>query len=132
MTLAELEIALQKSWSRETSSLPEHWSPENPAVGQCAISSLIVNDYLGGKIVWAEVTMPDRQTSSHYFNLIDGQEIDLTRSQFPAGSIIPAGVDKQKGFASTRDYMLSSDNTTRRYRMLKEKVKKYFSADTDQ
>lgn len=123
MTLSRLEAALQLSWSKETSYSPNIWTPSNPAFGQCAVTALITNDYLGGEIVWAEALQPDGQKISHYFNLIDGKEIDLTRSQFPADTQIPHGVKKSKEFASTRECILSNDNTKKRYELLKERMK---------
>lgn len=122
MNISRFLKFLQKSWFPETSKTPEKWSEENPAIGQCAVTALVVQDYFGGEIVWAEVVLLNGEKVSHYFNLIDGEEIDLTRSQFPVGSIIPRGVSKTQGFASTREYMLSDPDTVRRYELLKEKV----------
>ncbi|MBP9728113.1 MAG: hypothetical protein KBD27_01915 [Candidatus Moranbacteria bacterium] len=122
MNLADLEKALQKSWSKETSYSPESWTVDNPAVGQCAITALVVNDYHGGEIVWADVALSDGQAISHYFNLINGKEIDLSRSQFPEGTVIPKGTMKNKNFPTTRDFMLSNDNTKKRYEILKVTV----------
>lgn len=123
MTLTDLEKTLQKSWSKETSYCPNEWNELSSALGQCAVSALVVNDYFGGEIIWAEVLLPDGKKISHYFNLIGNKDIDLTRSQFPKDTIIPAGVEKKKGFATTREFMLSNENTVRRYELLKEKVK---------
>ncbi len=120
-----MEEALSKSWAKETSSDPERWNRDNPAWGQCAVTALIVNDYLGGGIVWAEAKHPDGKVISHYFNRIGEQEIDLTRRQFPEGTIIPAGVEKKKTYASTRDYVLSFPATKQRYEILKQKVGEY-------
>ena len=119
---SRLEQAIQKSWSRETSSDPEYWSEDNPAWGQCAVTAVIANDYLGGKIVWAEAKTPSGKGISHYFNYIAGEEVDLTRGQFPEGTIIPPGIEKKKEYASTRDYVLSFPATRERYEILKEKV----------
>lgn len=109
---------------KETSSDPKNWSRDNPAWGQCAVTVLIVNDYLGGEIVWAEAKLPDGRGISHYFNLIDGKEVDLTRRQFPEGTAIPQGVEKKKEFATTRDYILCAPGSSakERYEILKEKV----------
>ncbi|OIO19278.1 MAG: hypothetical protein COY69_01465 [Candidatus Magasanikbacteria bacterium CG_4_10_14_0_8_um_filter_32_14] len=122
MNLIELEKVLKKSWSKETSYCPDEWSESNSSLGQCAITALVVNDYFGGEIVWADALLPNGQKISHYFNLIDGKVVDLTRSQFPEGTIIPDGVEKKKDFVSTREFMLSSDNTKIRYESLKEVV----------
>lgn len=123
MTLIELEKALQKSWSKETSYLPDEWNHANAALGQCAVTALIVNDFFGGDIVWADALLPDGQMVSHYFNVIDGKVVDLTRSQFPQGTSIPEGREKKKGFGSTREFMVSSENTKKRYELLRERVK---------
>ena len=120
--LSHLEKALTRCWSKETSSDPEHWTPDNPAWGQCAVTALIVNDYLGGGIVWAEAKLSDGKNISHYFNLIDGTEVDLTRRQFPEGTVIPDGVEKKKEYTSTRDYVLSFPATQQRYEILKDRV----------
>ena len=53
MEISELEKAVKQAWGKETSSDPDNWSIENPAWGQCAVTSLVINDYLGGKLVWA-------------------------------------------------------------------------------
>ena len=103
MNLDTLKKALQKCWSKETSYSPEKWSEENPALGQCAVTALVVKDYLGGDILWAEALLPDGQKISHYFNFIDGEEVDLTRSQFPEGTIIPKGIEKKKDFVSNTE-----------------------------
>ncbi|MDD4878437.1 MAG: hypothetical protein PHO02_05380 [Candidatus Nanoarchaeia archaeon] len=123
MEISQLEKALLDSWDADTSSDSASWTKENPAWGQCAVTSLIVNDYLGGKLVWANAVLPGGKSISHYFNNIDGKEIDLTRRQFPDGTLIPEGIDKFKTFPSTRDYVLSFEATRTRYEKLKEKVK---------
>lgn len=123
MNLTKFEKALQKSWSKETSYCPDEWDSSNLSLGQCAISALMVNDYFGGDIIWSHVLLPTGQKVSHYYNLIDSKVVDLTRSQFPEGTIVPEGTDKKKGFASTREFMLSNDNTKKRYELLKKIVK---------
>jgi len=128
MNLIEFKKVLQKSWSKETSYCPDDWSNSNSALGQCAVSALVVNDYFGGDIVWADALLPTGQKISHYFNFIDGKVVDLTRSQFPEGSIIPEGSEKKKDFSSTREFMLSNVNTKRRYEQLKGIVKNNLAA----
>lgn len=120
--LSKLELALKNSWTKETSSDPENWSLENPAWGQCAVTAIVVNDYLGGEIIWASASLADGNKISHYFNLIDGKTVDLARTQFPPGTIIPFGISKKKEFSSTRDYILSYPVTQERYEILKTKV----------
>ena len=122
---ARLEEAIQNSWCKETSSDPENWTIENPAWGQCAVTALIISDYLGGKLVWAEAKLPDGRAISHYFNNIRHHETDLTRRQFPEGTLIPEGIDKKKEHATTKDYVLSFPATQQRYHILNQKVEEY-------
>lgn len=111
---SRLQLALQRAWSRETSysKSAASWSPENPAVGQCAISSLVVNDALGGELAWVMVG-----DISHYFNVIDGEIIDLTSDQF--GDVV---VDYADYTVESRDSVLESDETQRRYALLKRRL----------
>ena len=75
-----LEEKLQSVWSKETSFLPEKWSKDNPARGQCAVTALVVQDLLGGEIIKVDV-MEDND--AHFFNqLPNGDIVDYTRSQF--------------------------------------------------
>ncbi len=122
MELSALEKFLRNAWTGETSSDAQNWSSTNPAWGQCAVTALIVNDYLGGEIVWAEAKLPEGRGISHYFNFKNRKEIDLTRRQFPEGTVIPEGVEKKKQFATTRDYVLSFPLTQQRYELLKQRV----------
>lgn len=125
MHYPELEQLLKQAWTRETSSDPARWTPENPAWGQCAVTALVVHDYLGGRLLWASARLPDGQEISHYFNETTQNEIiDVTRHQFPSGTIIPEGKDKKKEFATTRDYVLSYALTAQRYTALKEHLQR--------
>ncbi len=122
VSFQEVTAAVSNSWSAETSSTPKKWTNDNPALGQCAVTACLVQDYLGGDILNSVVTLPDGDTDSHYYNLIDGKDLDLTRQQFPAGSSFSEGQPKTKGLASTRDYCLSYDETRQRYEILKQQV----------
>jgi hypothetical protein len=120
MTAEEIKIlrsAFKKSWSKSTTypRTKEKWSPENPAFGQCAVTSLVINDLYGGKIVYNE-------DYHHFWNVLkDGTVIDLTKVQFGSGV-------KIKGFSeSSREYILESAaaaeaKTPQRYKLLKSKV----------
>lgn len=123
MDVKQIELKLKKAWSLNTSSDPDNWSPQNPSHGQCAVTALVVNDYLGGIIVHTDALLPNGEKVSHYFNLIDGEEFDLTREQFPEGTIIGRGREKKNGFSSTRAYCLSYDKTKQRYKALDAKIK---------
>jgi len=125
MKIYELEKILEKVWAKETSIEPEKWTKENPSLGQCVPTSLIVNDYIGGEIVWALAKLPDGQEISHYFNKINGNEIDLTRKQFPAGTQIAEGKERKKNYQNTRDYLMSNEDVVNRYLRLNQNIGAY-------
>lgn len=74
--------AIRACWSKETSSTTEGWTVENPAQGQCDVSSFVAWDYLGGDLVLARVFVDDKQIEHHYWNRIADADLDLTREQY--------------------------------------------------
>lgn len=113
VTLKGLEAALAAVWSRGTSADPDSWSDDNPASGQCAVTALVVQDYLGGELRRGEAGL-----ISHYWNVLpSGDEVDLTRHQFDDGVEI-ANIEPR-----TRDYLLSHAETVRRYNDLARAVR---------
>lgn len=61
-------------------------------------------------------------TSSHYFNVIDGKNIDLTKQQFQNDVYFSNPEPKPEGFNSTLEYILSYQETVYRYKLLKSRV----------
>lgn len=104
--------AIRSSWAKDTSHEPDAWSCENPARGQCAVTALVVQDYLGGELLRAvsgDIT--------HFWSLVDGAEIDLTAEQF---AVRPAWDDASE-FVD-REYVLAWPDTCRRYALLRGRV----------
>ncbi|TNC16477.1 hypothetical protein FF100_02495 [Methylobacterium terricola] len=101
-----LRSILPECWSVETSSL---WLPENPARGQCDVTSLAAHDIFGGEIL--KTRLPARW---HFYNWIGADRHDLTDSQF-ASSII---YDDAR---STREEALAGA-TLRQYTALRNSV----------
>lgn len=87
LTLAASERAITKSWCRETSDDPDEWTPARASRGQCAVSALLIRDFLGGEILIAPVLREGVATGEHHAwnRLPSGVEIDITRDQFDAG-----------------------------------------------
>ena len=117
MKLEELERIIKLSWSKDTcvDSLKNDWNDNNKSLGQCALTSLIVYLYMGGKIMRCMC-----ETGSHYYNLLNGSIIDLTVSQFKT---MP---DYKNGEERTEDYLLSNEDTKKRYLLLLQNVKDNF------
>lgn len=119
-----LRTALHHSWSADTSA-SVGWTETNRAKGQCAVTACVVQDYLGGDILHTVASLPNGETVSHYFNVVDGRIVDLTQRQFPPETHFSASAPKTKGFTTTREYCLSYDSTRRRYEALSTRVAMY-------
>ena len=115
MIINDIKKELIKSWSKNTCTpyLKEQWSISNPSLGQCAITSLIVNDFCGGKIMKCMTPC-----GGHYYNLINNEVIDLTVEQFN-GYI----TDYKTGEENIREYLLSNNDTRNRYYELMKNLK---------
>lgn len=86
VTLGELEGAIRSSWGSDTTEEPDVWSEDNPAWGNCAVTALVVRDYLGGEIVAAGVVRDGVRVDRHAWNrLPSGLMVDLSRDQFRGG-----------------------------------------------
>jgi hypothetical protein len=89
LTLAAIEQAIRESWSLDTSDDPDEWSTANPSRGQCDITALVVNDFVGGELLGASVYLNGERVEGHMWNrLPNGFELDLTREQFKCGETI--------------------------------------------
>ncbi|MCO5972339.1 YunG family protein [Actinoallomurus soli] len=93
-TLRDIDQALRDSWAADTCSPDDlertGWSPDNPAVGHCDITALLVNDLLGGELVLGTVHSATGEPQGHHWwnRLANGVELDLTRDQFRDGQVI--------------------------------------------
>ena len=104
-----LRARLEVAWNAETSA--GGYSAETPSTGQCAVTSMIVQDLLGGELIRV-INMG----ISHYYNRLDnGVEIDLTRDQFSEWNPEPAVVRE-------RSYLDSGKWTMPRYNLLCERL----------
>ncbi|MFC7686458.1 hypothetical protein [Ureibacillus sp. GCM10028918] len=106
--IESINKALSTSWSIESSS---KWSIENPAKGHCGVTSLVVNDLLGGEIL--KTKLPD---GWHFYNFIDGIRYDFTSSQFKESiSYIDIPSNREEAY---------SDTNEKQYNYLKQSVLK--------
>jgi hypothetical protein len=107
-----LRAIIARGWSADTS---DSFHPCTPSKGQCAVTALVVQDWLGGDLLRAPYCDGDEK-GSHYWNrLPSGEEVDITRDQFKSPLFGSAEV-------RTRDYLLSNVNTRARYIALKEGI----------
>lgn len=111
-----LQHALEKSWSKKTSSDPANWSTKNPAWGQCAVTTLVQQLYEGGIITRAIVDGDPK--NSHYY--LDNHRDDYTAKQFPKGTKLT------KTSIHNRSDLLKNPDTKKRFDLLDKAVKKIF------
>lgn len=104
---------IMQAWCMETAhpAYANKWSMENPAAGQCLVTALVIQDELGGDIYDCKVGH-----SRHFYNVINGETIDLTFSQFPDGSEITASRIRD------RKQLLANKETKQRYELLKSRI----------
>lgn len=84
----DVERALREAWARDTSDDPDGWSEANRALGQCAVSALVVRAIYGGDIVIATVLDRDGNPTpdGHAWNVLpSGEALDFTLEQFRDG-----------------------------------------------
>lgn len=114
--------ALHDSWSSDTCFVAAEWSLENPARGQCVVSSLVVQEFLGGDLIRYQINGPGFE-EMHYANILPDQTIlDTTGSQYTAPvslTVLPVDL---KGFSSIREKRLADPTTRKRYDRLLMRV----------
>ena len=126
----QLQTAIEKSWIRETSNVPDEWSEEWSSRGQCVPTALVVQDYLGGELQKL-VTVFGGREESHYRNILpDGSVFDASRSQYPDNQDLQIAEVELNGFSSIRDKRLSEENTLHRYQLLKRLVERQLSNES--
>ena len=101
---------------RDTSFDPEKWSPENPLWGHCGVISLLAQDVFGGELMRGSLqNIPKyKYLKYHYWNKIDGVDVDFTHGQFTDISY----TDLESHIRS-RESALEHKDTEERYLLLK-------------
>lgn len=115
INIDDLKKLFLNAWSKETCfpTLGESWTSENPTLGQCAVTALIINDLFGGTIF--------KNNFNHYWNVIEtGEVIDLTEEQ-------STDTVKENEVEVSRDYILFSERarefkTLERYQLLLKSI----------
>jgi acyl dehydratase len=91
-----LKRLLRACWSARTSSL---WSESNPSRGQCAVTSLVINDHFAGEILKTRVG-----ESWHFYSRIGGRVFDFTSEQFPSPiDYLDVVSSRDEAFADTNE-----------------------------
>lgn len=114
MDVNTLKRYLLLTWDAKTAK--GDWTPDCPSLNQCAITSLVVQDFFGGDLLRCLMTNGD----SHYWNrLPNGSEVDFTEDQFDYITDQPI---KRDFVIRAREYVLSFPETVVRYNLLKNRI----------
>ena len=116
ITVESVEAALLTSWSSESST---KWKQSNPALGQCGVTALVVQDNLGGEIYKTIVQKPGGHPLWHFYNRVNGKFIDFTSSQFDE-PVSYENVESERAEAF-------ADTNTEQYAYLSQAVKSCFA-----
>lgn len=117
-SMQELEAALRRAFDVETCYPNERkdWTRDLPTYGQCAVAALVVQDYLGGEIVYD-------QENIHFWNRIEGVDIDFTRDQFDDSVVL-----QETRIRSRQELLVGpraeAAETLHRYQLLRERVRR--------
>ena len=95
--------------------LREKWSKSNNTVGQCSITSFLIQDIFGGEVYG----VPLKEGGFHCFNKVGESIFDLTSEQFQ-GEKLEYTLD----YPQTRKEHFASEEKYKRYLYIKEKLKK--------
>ena len=114
----KLYDALSHIWSIESCAprLRPEWSEENKTLGQCSITSFLVQDIFGGEVYG--VKLPDG--AYHCFNVVDGKMFDLISEQFGNEKLVYT-----LEFPQTREEHFASEEKRLRYELLKKGLSEY-------
>lgn len=113
--------ALNASWGKDTAYRKDadNWTKDNPAIGQCAITSLLFNELYGGTIYSGETD----DGIVHYWNRRFGIKRDFTKQQF-SNKLYFHNIKKWD-----RDELLKTGNVAKRYEILRDRVFRILNAN---
>lgn len=86
MDLIEARNKLENAWRIETTFCPEDYLEHDLAWGQCAVTAIRLQDWLGGNLRCGWASYGNTFRTRHYWNEIYDLDIDLTWRQFPVGT----------------------------------------------
>ncbi len=111
----DLYLLLCDCWCVETCAprLRGEWSFENKTVGQCSITSFLIQDIFGGEVYG----VPLENGGFHCYNVVGQSKFDLTSEQF-GGKTLP--YDDQH--PQSREEHFADEEKKARYLLLKKKL----------
>ena len=90
------------------------WSKNNKTVGQCSITSFLIQDIFGGEVYG----VPLKEGGYHCFNVVNGIKFDLTSEQFKEEKLIYT-----LDYPQSREVHFASEEKYQRYLYLVKELK---------
>ena len=114
--LYEPYLVLRNCWKADTCAprMRKDWSEENLTLGQCSITSFLIQDEFGGEVYG----VPLGDGNFHCFNVIDGIAYDITSEQFKED------LHYDLDFIQSREVHFAKQEKYERYLLLKERYEK--------
>lgn len=114
----DLYDALSHVWCEHTCAprMRKDWSKENMTLGQCSITSFLVQDIFGGEVYG----VPLKEGGYHCYNVINGIKFDLTSEQFGDEKLL-----YEEKYPQSREEHFASEEKYLRYKYLCDELKKY-------
>ncbi len=92
----------------------DDWSEENRTLGQCSITSFLLQDIYGGRVYG----IPLEDGSYHCYNEVDGKVFDITSEQFP-DQVLDYDLKNEQ----FREEHFASKEKEERYQYLRDKLR---------
>ena len=120
--IRDLYRDLKHVWCAETCAprMRRDWSPENPTLGQCSITSFLVQDLLGGTVYG----IPLPEGGFHCYNTVGDYTFDLTSEQFGEEKLCYENNPEQ-----FREPQFADADKRARYELLKTRLWEYRGKD---
>lgn len=114
----DLYAALLHVWCEYTCTprLRHEWTPDNPTLGQCAITSFLAQDIFGGKVFG----VPLEAGNFHCYNVVGDCTFDLTSEQFKGEPLTYTGNPEQ-----LREIHFQRTEKKQRYEYLRDKLREH-------
>ena len=118
-TPRDLYAALLDIWCSYscTPRLRDGFSPDNPTLGQCAVTAFLAQDIFGGKVFG----IPRPGGNFHCYNVSSGCTYDLTSEQFGNEILVYQDSDPEQ----LREVHFQREEKRQRYEFLREKLRRY-------
>lgn len=115
-----LDSIFRDAWCQKTAhpSCQAAWTSDNPSLGQCSVTAILVQEFLGGTI--SRLEFPDGMIIYH--NVVNKNVIDLTWDQHSESKRHYYENCSPTIQTRTREQLLNNRDTEFRYWVLKARV----------